>query len=213
MASSTNVPDAGSETRRPRQERGQRRVDTILDSAAAIVAEEGIAAATVHGIARRARTSIGSMYHFFPDLESVLRALAARHVDGLRTQLEDALAGGTTAEWGALPLGAAVAAFLRPLLAYVDAHPDMLHVLRRPRPGGDRERNPELQALMTQLAEQLVRSRTPRATPDQRHLRAVTVLALVDGVLTRAERVATPSARLMTRELERAVTAYLGSYE
>ena len=213
MASPTNVPDVASETRRPRQERGQRRVDAILDSAAAIVAEEGIAAATVHGIARRARTSIGSMYHFFPDLESVLSALAARHVDGLRAQLEDALAAGRTAEWGALPLGAAVAEFLRPLLAYVDAHPDVLHVLRRPRPGGDRERNPELRALMTQLAEQLVRSRTPRATPDQRHLRAVTVLALVDGVLTRAERVATPSARLMTRELERAVTAYLGSYE
>jgi AcrR family transcriptional regulator len=153
------------------------------------------------------------MYHFFPDLESVLRALAARHVDGLRAQLEDALAAGRTVEWGALPSGAAVAAFLRPLLAYVDAHPDVLHVLRRPRPGGDRERNPELQALMTQLAEQLVRSRTPRATPDQRHLRAVTVLAIVDGVLTRAEREATPPARLMTRELERVVTAYLGSYE
>jgi AcrR family transcriptional regulator len=209
---STSATDA-HETRTPSQERGQRRVEAILDAAAAIVAEEGVAAATVHGVARRARTSIGSMYHFFPDLESVLSALGERHVRGLRALLEALLDAGAPAEWGELPLADAVDEYLRPLLAYLEAHPDMMHVLRRPRPGGESRRNPELHALMSQLAEHLVRARTPRATPDQRTLRAATVLALVDGVLTRVERESTPPARLMMRELRRAIVAYLASYE
>ena len=85
----------------------------------------------------------------------------------------------------------------------------MLHVLRRP----GSSRDPELQALMTELAERLVSARMPGALPTQRQLRAVMVLALIDGVLTRAERVALPPPRVLTRELERAVAAYLGSYE
>ena len=41
------------EPRRPQQERGQRRVESILDATSAIVAEEGAPAVTMHAIARR----------------------------------------------------------------------------------------------------------------------------------------------------------------
>lgn len=52
--------------REPQQERGRQRVQTILDSAAAIVAQDGLAALSMQRLAKHAKTSIGSMYHFFP---------------------------------------------------------------------------------------------------------------------------------------------------
>lgn len=63
----------------PRQKRGRQRVDTILDAAAALLDEHGPAAATTTEIAHRAGTSVGGLYRYFPDVESLLRALAARN--------------------------------------------------------------------------------------------------------------------------------------
>src|SRR5687768_3941077 len=52
--------------RAPRQERGRRRVDEILDAAEALIAEVGPAAVSIQELARRAGASVGSIYHFFP---------------------------------------------------------------------------------------------------------------------------------------------------
>jgi AcrR family transcriptional regulator len=70
--------------RRPRQERGARRVDRILQSAATVFARVGYEAATTNAIARQAGTSIGSLYQFFPNKEAILHALAARYLAELR---------------------------------------------------------------------------------------------------------------------------------
>jgi AcrR family transcriptional regulator len=201
--------------RRPIQERGQRRVGAILEAAAELVAADGVEGVTMHGLARRARTAIGSMYHFFPDIEAVFAALAERHRDGLRRVLEGLDAAGI--DWASLSLGDAVDAFLDPLLGYLDEHPDVLHVTRRP--GRGRRRNPQLEGLLTQIAERIVLARTPDATAGQRALRAATMLAILDGILTRVERTPSPASPpspappAMMRELKRALVAYLRSYE
>lgn len=71
---------SGSELRTPpKQRRSVRRVDAILDAAAALLDENGLAAATTTGIAQRAGTSIGGLYRYFPDVEALLHALAARN--------------------------------------------------------------------------------------------------------------------------------------
>jgi AcrR family transcriptional regulator len=208
----TSTRKTAPAARVPLQERGQRRVDAILDAAAVLVARHGVAGVTVHGVAREARTAIGSMYHFFPDLEAVLAALEARHVAQLAELLQrmDAAA----IDWGALSTAEAVGGFLDPVLDYVERHPDLLHVTRRPgRPGGARRRNPRTEALLLQIAERIVCARDQRATSAQSAARAATMLAIVDGVLTRTERTTTPPASTMTRELKRALVAYLASYE
>src|SRR5215213_4210464 len=88
MEASSSPPEAG--TRVPRQERGRRRIDEILDAAAALIGEVGAEAVTVQALAARAGASKGSMYHFFPDRESVFLALAERHVGALRACLAEA---------------------------------------------------------------------------------------------------------------------------
>ncbi len=63
----------------PRQERGQRRVCSLLDAAESVIAEHGYEAATMTEIAGRAGASIGSLYQFFPSKQAIVQALRARY--------------------------------------------------------------------------------------------------------------------------------------
>jgi len=62
----------------PRQPRGRKRVDEILDAAEALISEVGIEATTTTAIARRSGSTVGSLYHFFPSKEAIVQALARR---------------------------------------------------------------------------------------------------------------------------------------
>ncbi|MBE0688646.1 MAG: TetR/AcrR family transcriptional regulator [Anaerolineae bacterium] len=73
--------------RTPQQERGQRRVQQILDAAENVFAEVGHEVATTNMIARRANTSIGSLYQFFPNKESIVELLARRLAKELDREL------------------------------------------------------------------------------------------------------------------------------
>lgn len=86
--------------RTPQQERGLRRVESILDAAEQLIIESGIAAATTNAIAERAGASMGSIYHFFPGKDAILVALARRYADRMR----DLNAGAMSPEAMSLPL-------------------------------------------------------------------------------------------------------------
>jgi AcrR family transcriptional regulator len=77
--------------RAPQQERGQRRVEQILDAAESVFAELGVGAATMQVIADRAESSMGSLYHFFPNKESIVEALGARYAEAIRETNEQAM--------------------------------------------------------------------------------------------------------------------------
>ncbi|HEX6629845.1 MAG TPA: TetR/AcrR family transcriptional regulator [Gemmatimonadaceae bacterium] len=202
---------------RARQERGQRRVDAILDAAAACIAEAGIAAVTMHGVARRSGTTTGSMYHFFPDRDALLRELAARHAQRLR-ELAARVERESAAEWSGLSTPAAVDRFLDPFLTYIDRHPDFPPVARHARGAGwAAERDSELDRQAVRLAEAVVASRCPDATTAERAARARAMTAMAEGVVRATAPVAGPaddeaSPTVLRRELRRALVAYLESY-
>lgn len=201
-------PLAGGEARSPRQERGARRVCAILDAAAALVAELGADALTVQALAERARTSKGSLYHFFPDLPSVLRALAERHAVAIG-DITRALAADPAVDWRALDARDAVRRFLTPL-AYLDTHPDLLALARTSLAGDDRTRR---LAPLCELAEHLLARRYPWLSSHERFVRASTMVALLDGVVSytlRSERLA---RREMVVQLERVLEGYLLAIE
>ena len=72
-------PAEADAPRAPQQDRGQRRVDEILDSAEAVIAEQGWEGATTQAIAARAGASMGSLYQFFPPKDAILLALSQRY--------------------------------------------------------------------------------------------------------------------------------------
>ncbi|NER93761.1 MAG: TetR/AcrR family transcriptional regulator [Symploca sp. SIO1B1] len=67
--------------RQPKQQRGQARIDKILDAAAAVFDEVGYEAATTHLIAAKAGTAIGSLYQFFPNKAAIFNAMELRHIE------------------------------------------------------------------------------------------------------------------------------------
>ena len=209
LTSQSPLPAEGSERlRQPQQLRGERRVEAILDAAAAIIAEEGLPALTVQALAERARTSKGSLYHFFPDLRAVLCALADRHSTAL-TELSSEMIGDPSIRWAELSLSDVIDRFLAPL-AYLKAHPDLLALARTPEAIG---RSTRRLTPYRDLAAHVLHRRCPRLTAHQRLAGASAMVAMVDGVVGYALRADDVSAEQMMAELQRALRAYLGALD
>ena len=66
--------------KRPLQQRSRETVGAILEAAARVFEERGTTAATTDAIAERAGVSIGSLYQYFPNKESLLATLGACHL-------------------------------------------------------------------------------------------------------------------------------------
>jgi AcrR family transcriptional regulator len=67
--------------KQPRQVRAELTRQRILAAAAHVFAEHGYAAGTTNRIAERARTSIGSLYQYYPNKDAILVELLTRHLD------------------------------------------------------------------------------------------------------------------------------------
>jgi AcrR family transcriptional regulator len=64
----------------PVQQRSNNRMQALLDAAAAIIEEEGVDAVTTTAVAYRSRSSVGVLYRYFPNIDSLLKALAQRNM-------------------------------------------------------------------------------------------------------------------------------------
>src|ERR1700689_2841517 len=69
----TRMPSISSNPVRvaPQQERSMRRLAGFLDAAAELFAEVGYEAATMTAVAERSGSSIGALYNYFPDKQSI----------------------------------------------------------------------------------------------------------------------------------------------
>ncbi|MBA0047318.1 TetR family transcriptional regulator [Mycobacteroides sp. LB1] len=67
--------------RAPRQRRSERTRDRILDAAVQVFTKYGYARGTTNRIAEWADISVGSLYQYYPNKDSIVVELAARHLD------------------------------------------------------------------------------------------------------------------------------------
>src|SRR5215813_9693689 len=67
--------------RKPRQARAQDTVEVIFEATAQILRRKGRAALNTNYIAECAGISIGTLYQYFPDKESILVAIARRELE------------------------------------------------------------------------------------------------------------------------------------
>ncbi|HEV7957424.1 MAG: TetR/AcrR family transcriptional regulator [Microbacteriaceae bacterium] len=70
----------------PVQARSNARLTSLLDAAAAVIGEIGYERLTTAMIAERAKSSIGTVYRYFPDRIAVLHALSARSMTRFATE-------------------------------------------------------------------------------------------------------------------------------
>ncbi|MEV5767608.1 TetR/AcrR family transcriptional regulator [Micromonospora sp. NPDC052213] len=80
----------------PQQQRSWQTRQRILDAAARVFADYGHAAGTTDRIAEAARLSVGSVYQYFPNKDSILLTLALAHVDESAATVRAALAATAT---------------------------------------------------------------------------------------------------------------------
>lgn len=72
----------------PVQERSRRKIDTILDATAALLAHKGVEAVSMLAIAEAAAMPAATVYHYFESRLAVLAALAERTMVAVDTQLQ-----------------------------------------------------------------------------------------------------------------------------
>src|SRR6185295_11214806 len=64
--------------RQAKQERARATIESVLEAAAQILVDEGYEGATTNRIAEQAGVSIGSVYQYFPNKESIVAELIER---------------------------------------------------------------------------------------------------------------------------------------
>jgi AcrR family transcriptional regulator len=92
----TTAAAPGAAGKRERTKRANR--EAILDAARAVFSDIGYGAASVRDIVRRTDLASGTFYNYFPDKESVLRALVDEIAVGARARVRAARAAATTLE-------------------------------------------------------------------------------------------------------------------
>ncbi|MFP7833047.1 TetR/AcrR family transcriptional regulator [Marisediminicola sp. LYQ134] len=85
----------------PVQARSNARLTSLLDAAAAVIAESGYERLTTAMIAERAGSSIGTVYRYFPERIAVLHALAARAMERFESDGVPAIEAGARRSWTA----------------------------------------------------------------------------------------------------------------
>lgn len=190
--------------RLPSQARSVRRVEAILDAAAALLGDREPDGITIRDLAAAAGVPTGTIYQFFDDRDAVLQALAVRFVAALPDVMDVALAPPDGA-WTAT-VDRVVDAFA----AMIRTHP----ALRRLWLSGaldaatialEREADARIAA---RLGARLRReSGSRRGTPVQWR----TLVALIDGLLHHAFADDPDGDPVVLREARRAARAYAGA--
>lgn len=197
--------------RQPRQSRGQKRVDLLLDAAASVIAESGIEAATAEAIALRARTAKGSLYQFFPNRDAVLAALALRYADEMHAIHERSL----PLDSDGVTLKQLIDRIVNPLADFHDRHPAFRRVFASMEVTGDDTRSAPSR-LRARLFDSFVdrldvvfAARNIHLQARERRRAAMVSTSIGHALLARRERASAADKRPILEDLKRILVAYL----
>lgn len=144
----------------PVQQRSAERIELLLDAAAHLIDEDGIDGVTTSAVAKRSGSSVGVVYRYFPNIQSLLRALAVRNMERFLDRVEQGVNASGPEPWSS---------FDSTLNTFVDMtrHEPGFRALRFGDVIDQRFMNPELsnnQILARKFAEQV--GDTYSLTPD-----------------------------------------------
>ena len=202
---------SGMLRRVPQQDRGQRRIERILDAAAEVIGEVGVEAASTNAIAARAATSVGSLYQFFPNKDAIVQALALRYTAMFGRLKETILA----VEVADQPLEAMMRGIVEPIAAFCDAHPAYRHVFDATTAPGAPVSPEEaaLHATIVARVDALIARRMPWVDPAQRRVTAIVQVETVHAVLFHVQGLPPAERPALRQELVRMLVAALEPFE
>jgi AcrR family transcriptional regulator len=190
--------------RAPQQDRGLKRVESILDAAESVIAEVGVDAASTNAIAERAGASVGSLYHFFPSKEAIIEALARRFADRKR----DLNARAIPVERADMSLEEIFERVVDSHSRFIDETPAFGPVYDAVTKGpGGFITSDLFEALVGQVRAFLAAS-MPQMPLKEREAAALTSVSTIHGVLVTVSRLPREQRGPVLRELKRMMVAY-----
>ena len=128
LKNQSDTVSADAEARRePVQSRSYRSTQRVLEVASSLLEHTPVEELTVTRIAAGAGVSVGSLYRFFPDKQSIIDALAVRHVEQFRASLVSVvfdIVSGNLARLKKPDPADMLSAIIDAYVLYLDAHPD-----------------------------------------------------------------------------------------
>lgn len=193
----------------PSQDRAAATVNNLLDATAAELIAGGYDRMSTNKIARRAGVSIGSLYQYFPNKESIVVALKKRMADREREEVHKALIeneGATLAELSR--------AIIRRLIDVYLSEPELYKAFATQVPPiAGLEPNWEADQLVAKILLRYLKSHPKVAKADDPEMAVFIALHAVDGNINRAllQRPAYLKSSAFVEELVRLILGVLGS--
>lgn len=192
------------------QARSRGRVETLLSTAEVLIAETGIEGLKMRELARRASLPIASVYHYFPSVSSVVRALAVQHLADLREHVIGAVSQLPSSIVPEDDRPEAAAALIRGISEFLLQSPVSAIIFDSLRA------NPELRSLDmrdTEESAELLRGlmlwAVPRLPEDQVRLTTLVLLEGIQGNLVRIMHTDPHEREALISTLERITAATL----
>lgn len=200
------MPDLPQPRRIPRQSRSRALVDSILEATARVLSERGYAGTNTNLVAERAGVSVGSVYQYFPNKDSLITALHERHAVEMHAAMETVLA-----RTPSLGLRAQLAAIVHAWVAAHQVAPELHRVLEKEFPFFDApsDQSPADQSIHKRV-RQLLEDHRNELVPQDLNLAAWIILQSMESLIHAA--VIPPGASYPIEKTEQAIIDMLVGY-
>jgi AcrR family transcriptional regulator len=187
----------------PQQERSTRRLAGFLDAAAELFVEVGYEAATMTAVAERSGSSIGALYNYFPDKQSIAFTLVNQYSQEVE------------AHWKPLMEQAEILThaefadrFIERITQFVRERPAYLRLLAAPIRF---RRDPAARKASRIAIANAFQAKNPSLSREQSLLTANVSLQIVRGMMTLYVEADPKGKVLVVAEFKKVLTLYLGS--
>ncbi|MDO8391585.1 MAG: TetR/AcrR family transcriptional regulator [Actinomycetota bacterium] len=160
----------------PRQRRSQQSIDSILDAAERLIHDQGQVSFTANELAMAANMSIGRVYYWFPDMPSVVNALAERAAERLATLFQGLLKYDDSA-----PTPLVLAETVSTLCRHIDENPSTVALCLSG--SGELDYGATMRESIVAVAVTLLRKRVPGIPDAEVELVSRTAVGIAMGML------------------------------
>jgi AcrR family transcriptional regulator len=185
----------------PQQERSTRRLAGFLDAAAELFVEVGYEAATMTAVAERSGSSIGALYNYFPDKQSIAFTLVNQYSQGIEAHWKPLMEQAeilTYAEFAHL--------FIDRITQFVQKRPAYLSLLAAPIRC---RRDPAARKASRIAIANAFQAKNPSLSKERSLLTANLSLQIVRGMMTMYEEADSTGKVLVVAEFKKLLTLYL----
>ncbi len=170
------MSDLEKQRRVPQQARSRKRYQYIVDTAAALFAQHGIAQVTTNHIADSAEISIGSIYRFFPNKEAIIEALVEQYMTEAQQVFPSELD-------TSVPITAVIRHVLTGFMQFSRQKQGFQAVMTGLEGPANAKVAEKMQAAVVGGIEQVLGAYYPGLSAENRHLCAVVSYGIVAGIM------------------------------